>query len=203
MKTTFKQYLLEAEVKMPRAKSQKDLIASIENGYFTLDGSKLIVGGDFDCYDNQLLSLEGCPQIVRGSFHCWDNQLKSLEGCPQTVGGSFYCYNNELESLKGCPQIVGGYFNCNDNHLTSLESIHMHVHEIRGVAYFTENPIKSHVLGLLKIKGLQAVSLDNDEVQKIMNKYLRGTTGKDPSIRDIVDCQEELMDNDLEDYALL
>ena len=67
----------------------------------------------------------------------------------------------------------------------------------------TKNPIKSHVLGLLKIKGLRSVSLDNKEVADIINKYLFGATGKDPSIRDIVDCQEELMDNDLEDYALL
>ena len=201
MKTTFKQYLLESN-ELPKAESVEDLLDSIEGGHFTKDGSHLKVAQGFYCGDNELKSLEGCPQEVWGDFHCNDNNLESLLGCPQTVGGRFFCSSNQLLSLEGCPQSVGNIFHCWDNHLTSLESIHMHVHEIWGNADFRKNPIKSHVLGLLKIKKLQMVELDNKEVQKIINKYLH-QGGKDPSIRDIVDCQEELMDNDLEDYALL
>ena len=201
MKTTFKQYLLEGD-NLPRATSVEDLFASIEKGHFTKDGSDLKIEVDFRCNHKGLISLIGCPQKVGWVFDCSGNELESLEGCPQIVQ-SFDCDNNDLGSLKGCPQKVTGDFWCSANHLTSLESIHMHIHEIGGEANFTKNPIKSHVLGLLKIKGLQKVLLDNKEVQDIINKYLVATTWKDPSIRDIVDCQEELMDNDLEDYALL
>ena len=210
VKTTFKQYLLEAEEKMPRAKSQLDLRRSIVDGHFTKDGSKLKVTGDFDCGDNQLKSLEGCPQTVGGSFYCSHNQLKSLEGCPHTVGGDFYCGDNELESLEGCPQIVGGdfycwsnqleslegcpqtvggYFNClNNEKLTSLTRINFYVHEINGKdgADFTGCPIKSNVLGLLKIRGLKGARFDDTKLQEIMNKHL--------PMGNISECMDELLD---------
>ena len=231
-KTTFKQYLLEAE--MPAAKSQKDLRASIVNGHFTKDGSKLKVTGDFDFFNNQLKSLEGCPQTVGGSFSCGYNQLKSLEGCPQTVGGSFYCSYNHLESLEGCPQTVGrdfycsdnqlkslegcpqivggdfncsrcgsnqlkslegcpqkvhGYFNCGNNpSLTSLARINFYVHEINGAdgADFEGCPIKSNVLGILKIRNLKKVAFDDKQLEEIMNKYL--------PMGNISECMDELLD---------
>ena len=229
MKTTFKQYLLEAEGKMPRAKSQEDLHASIEDGYFTKDGSKLKVTGDFRCSHNQLESLEGCPQTVGGSFYCYNNQLeslegcpqtvdgifncsgnqlkslegcpqtiggsfdcnnnqlKSLEGCPQTIGGSFHCFSNQLESLEGCPQTVGGDFDCSDNkQLTSLARINFYIHEITGIANFIGCPIKSNVLGLLKIRNLKKVAFDDKQLQEIMNKYL--------PMGDSTDCIDDLLD---------
>ena len=186
-KTTFKQYLLEAE--MPAAKSQKDLRASIVNGHFTKDGSKLKVTGDFDFFNNQLKSLEGCPQTVGGSFSCGYNQLKSLEGCPQTVGGSFYCSYNHLESLEGCPRIVGGYFYCSNNkQLTSLARINFYVHEINGKdgADFEGCPIKSNILGLLKIRGLKKVKFTDKKLQEIMNRHL--------PMGDSTDCIDDLLD---------
>ena len=215
----------------PRAKSVDDLLASIENGYFTLDGSKLKVadgfdctrnrltylkgcpqkvGGDFDCNDNVLISLEGCPQKVGGSFSCHDNQLKSLEGCPQTVGrdfgcnsnqleslegcpqkvgGSFWCDNNQLESLEGCPQIVCGDFDCSHNEkLTSLARINFYVHEINGAPGidFRGCPIKSNVLGILKIRGLKGVRFDDKKLEEIMNKHL--------PMGNIAECMDELLD---------
>ena len=209
-KTTFKQYLLEAEEKMPRAKSQLDLRRSIVGGHFTKDGSKLKVTGDFTCSNNQLESLKGCPQTVGGSFYCSHNQLeslegcpqtvvgdfrcsvnklKSLEGCPQTVSGSFACSNNQLESLKGCPQIVGGYFYCGDNEkLTSLARINFYVHEINGKdgADFTGCPIKSNILGLLKSGGLKKVYFDDKQLEAIMDKYL--------PMGNISECMDELLD---------
>ena len=251
-KTTFKQYLLEAEGKMPRAKSQKDLFASIVDGHFTKDGSKLKVTGNFNCGHNQLESLEGCPQTVTGDFDCDNNQLKSLEGCPQTVGGYFYCSNNQLKSLKGCPQTVGGYFYCYDNHLeslkgcpqtigggfdcnnnqlkslegcpqtvhgafdcsgnrlkslegcpqtvgggfycgnneklTSLARINFYVHEINSIygANFSGCPIKSNILGLLKIRGLKKVKFTDKKLEEIMNRHL--------PMGDSTDCIDDLLD---------
>ena len=209
MKTTFKQYLLEAN-ESPKAESIDDLLNSIVDGHFTKDGSKLKVvgdfncsdnelkslwgcpqkvGGGFDCFSNQLESLEGCPQIVGGNFDCSHNQLESLEGCPQTVGGSFYCDHNQLKSLEGCPQTVGGDFWCLDNKkLTSLARINFYVYEINGSngIDFTGCPIKSNILGLLKIRGLKKVKFTDEKLQEIMNRHL--------PMGDSTDCIDDLLD---------
>jgi len=60
---------------------------------------------------------------------------------------------------------------------------------------FSFNPIKSSVLGLVKIKGLTEVMFVNKKLEKIMNKYL--------PLGDIFDCQEELIEAGLEEFAEL
>jgi hypothetical protein len=123
------------------ARSIKELLASIRNGQFTLDGRKLVVRGNlslrhfgltsllgcpkyvsggFDCSDNQLKTLEGAPQEV-GDFNCSDNNLTSLEGVPQKVERHFVCSNNKLKNLFGAPQKVSGCFDCSNNNLKTLK----------------------------------------------------------------------------------
>ena len=193
-----------------------ELLASIENGRFTIDGSKLKVAGDFDCAENKLTSLEGAPSSVGLSFYCYKNVLTSLKGAPSSVGGNFYCNDNKLTSLKGAPSSVGGSLLCNNNELTSLDggpssvggnfycsnnkltslsSIHKIIKEVDGLMSFDKNPIKSSVLGLVKIKRLTEVIFDNKKLEKIMNKYL--------PLGDIFDCQEELIEAGLEEFAEL
>ena len=108
----------------------------------------------------------------------------------------FYCSNNKLTSLEGVPSVVKGNFSCPYNKLTSLAGIHKIIKEIHGYATFDNNPIKSNVLGLMRIKGLTKVYLDNKQVMDILNKYLTGD-------RDIIRCQSELLDAGLEEYAKL
>jgi len=91
-----------------------------KNQLTSLEGSPQSVGGYFDCHNNQLTSLIGSPQEVGGYFECNRNQLTSLFGSPQSVGGSFECSYNKLTSLEGCPQTVGRYFDCSKNQLKSL-----------------------------------------------------------------------------------
>ena len=134
MKTTFKQFLQEQT--LPKASSEEELLSSIKNGKFTLDGSDLKIDGDFYCYNNKLTSLQGAPSSVGDRFGCNDNQLTSLQGAPQSVGGDFNCPNNKLTSLDGAPQSVDGHFVCHHNKLTSLHDIHKHIKEIKGYAYF-------------------------------------------------------------------
>ena len=98
------------------------------------------VGGDFNCYDNQLKSLAGAPQSIRGSFNCYNNQLTSLIGAPQSVGGDFDCYNNQLTSLVGAPQSVGGDFTCSSNKLTSLRGAPQ---SVGGCFYCNDNQLTS------------------------------------------------------------
>ena len=166
------------------------------NNLTSLEGAPSVVNGDFACYNNNLTSLEGVPSVVSGYFSCPYNKLTSLEGAPSVVNGYFNCSNNNLTSLEGAPSVVNNDFSCDNNKLTSLAGIHKIIKEIHGYATFDNNPIKSNVLGLMRIKGLTKVYLDNKQVMDILNKYLTGD-------RDIIRCQSELLDAGLEEYAKL
>ena len=153
--------------------------------------------GNFNCSNNELASLNGAPSRVNGSFYCAHNKLTSLKGAPSHVGGGFYCRGNELTSLEGAPSHVGGGFYCANNKLTSLKDVHKHIAEIKGIFYAIENPIESHVLGLLLIKGVTRVYLDNKQVAEILNRHLgKGRAG-------MLMAQEELIEAGLEEFAQL
>ena len=115
---------------------------------------------------------------------------------PEHVNGSFFCSYNKLTSLEGAPSSVGGNLSCFNNKLTSLHNIHKQIKYIGGIATFNDNPIISHVLGLLLIDGLKEVFLDNKKVRVILNKHLEGD-------RDVFACQEELIENGYEEFAQL
>ena len=165
---------------------EKNLLGLEINGKLITDKTHLEKWeGNFYCDNNQLTSLEHCPTSVDGDFFCSHNKLTSLEHCPTSVvGGNFYCDHNKLTSLEHCP---------------SLKDVHKHIKQISGVFYADGNPIKSHVLGLLLIKGCAGIMLDNKKVQNIVNKYLpndRGHSG-------LAACEDELIEAGLEDYAQL
>ena len=132
-----------------------------------------------------------------GDFNCSDTRLTSLKGAPSHVDGYFYCSDNRLTSLEGAPSHVGGSFSCSVNKLASLKDVQKHITEIRGKFYAVGNPITSHVLGLLLIKGVTRVYLDNKQVEEILNRYLgKGRAG-------MLMAQEELIEAGLEEFAQL
>ena len=156
--------------------------------------------GNFFCDKLKLTSLKYCPQTINnGYFDCSGNQLTSLEHGPTSVGGDFWCKHNQLTSLEHGPTSVGGDFYCGYNKLTSLKDVHKHVKQMNGEFWVTNNPIKSHVLGLLLIKGCTSVELGNKEVQNIINKYLPNTRGH----KAVAECQDELIEANLDEYAQL
>ena len=84
-------------------------------------------------------------------------------------------------------------------------TIILHLYIIGGYANFISNPIKSHVLGLLLIDGLEEVSFESfsigadaakHKVAQIINKHLKNG-------RDVFACQEELIEAGLDEYAQL
>ena len=179
----------------------------------------------FYCQEAKLTSLLGSPQKIGGSFYCYKNKLTTLEGGPEEVADTYSCCNNKLTSLEGVASHIGKILICHNNSLTSLQGIHKLIKHIGGKADFEANPIKSHVLGLLKIDGLKQVKMHNMpskhfvaskhhvnydtqdsggnklqgnyyEVSEIINKHLKGD-------RNIFDCQAELEDAGYEDYAQL
>jgi len=179
-------------------KDWKDLsgLPELYPGY--TPGCKLI--GNFYCYEcKSLTSLEGAPSSVGGDFDCNDcTSLTSLEGAPSSVGGNFRCsFCPKLTSLKGAPSSVDGDFDCYKcTSLKSLEGIGEKY--ILSLSEFIANntPISSHVLGLLQVKNLKYVELQNKQVEKIINKYLAGN-------KSVWHCQDELQHLDLDEYAQL
>ena len=179
-------------------------------------GQKIV--GDFNCrYCEDLTSLEGAPDSVTGNFYCNScTSLKSLEGAPDSVTGDFFCgsctkltslegapdstrdfYCNScynLTSLEGAPDSTGNFDCSGCTKLTSLEGIGIkYLKQINGEINLLGTPIKSHVLGLMKVKDLKEVKMDNKEVEEIINRHLRS--------RNINKCRAELEDAGLEEYA--
>ncbi len=132
-----------------------------------------------------------------GDFNCSDTRLTSLKGAPSHVDGYFYCSDNRLVSLVGAPSHVDGSFSCSVNKLTSLKDVHKHITEINGKFYAVGNPITSHVLGLLLIRGVTRVYLDDKQVEEILNRHFG--TGRAGMLM----AQEELIEAGLEEFAQL
>ena len=154
------------------------------------------VKGSFFCNNNQLSSLMYGPTKTGSTFDCSCNNLTTLEHAPTSVGYDFDCSRNKLTALKLSVSSINHNFKCEHNKLTSLQGIHKQIEHIGNIADFRFNPIKSHVLGLLKIKVLQQAYFDDAELTKIINKHLKGS-------RSIFDCQAELEDAGLEEFAQL
>ena len=166
----------------------------------SLAGAPSSVAGDFLCSNSQLASLIGGPFDVGGVFDCSDNQLISLEGAPSKVGGDFLCNSNQLTSLDGVLLSIGGSFECRSNRLTTLKDIHKKIKQMKGCLNFDDNPLESHVLGVLFVEGCSYFSFYNWKVERIINKYLPRNQ-KDKGIH--MDCQNELLDAGFEDFAQL
>jgi hypothetical protein len=134
-----------------------------------------------------------------GGFYCSDNKLTSLVGAPSSVGSNFWCSDNKLTSLVGAPSSVGGYFDCSNNNLTSLKGIEKILKKMNGAFYGYANPLKSHVIGLLLVPGCKEVGIDDNQVEEILNRNLQSPFGT----RRFLDCQSELLDANLDEWAKL
>ena len=126
----------------------------------------------FEAEEKSILSVMGKqPEEFKGTFHCDRKGLTSLKGAPSSVSGGFTCNGNHLTSFEGAPSFIKKWLICEDNNFTSLHNIHKHIKHLDGYAGFEENPIRSHVLGVLLIDGLERIFLDTKNVQNIINKH--------------------------------
>lgn len=191
----FKEYLSE---------NKKDPLRFSGLNAKTFDELRLIdfipdtVIGSFMCANNKLVSLKGCPSEIAGDFFCSDNDLTSLEGGPKIVDGCYQARDNQLISLKGVPDTIN-WLVLSNNKLTSLRGIEKLIKNTTGLAMINinNNPIKSHILGLLMIPGLKNVQFHIKDVEEIINKNLgKGRTG-------VLDAQADLIAAGYPDYAQL
>jgi len=95
---------------------------------------------------------------------------------------------------------VGGYFNCVETKIKSLHDIHKEIKHI-GCRLLIPDTVTSHILGVMFIKGLLEIEIQNDnieqkQVERIINKHLAGD-------RNVHLAQEELLEGGLAEFAKL
>lgn len=132
-----------------------------------------------------------------------NKRLTSLRGCPSHVKGSLWVHHNQLASLEGISSFIGRGLDLSNNYFTSLKDIHKHIKKMDGSIWITGNPIKSHLLGILLIDGCKgyAASTTLAAVIKIINKYAIINANYRVPGQDLYECQTELIENGLEEFA--
>lgn len=134
-----------------------------------LSGGPETVDGNFNCNGRELTTLRGGPKVVYGDYRCDYNELTDLIGAPDHVGGGFSCQRNELTSLEGAPKFIDGPVYVNANKLSSLKDVHKRMPEINGSFVCKSNPLRSHVLGVLLIKGMTDFRSDDMVLNNIID----------------------------------
>jgi hypothetical protein len=151
--------------------------------------------GTLDLHDQGLDSLQGSPiTIIDGNFNVSANNLYSLKYGPESVYGEYDCGYNNLQSLEFGPNNCHS-LDATSNSITHLRDIHKII-EFCSSIYVKDNPITSHILGLVLIEALMFVTLSNDVVGHIVNHHLN-------TDRDIYLCQDNLIKAGFAEYAQL
>ncbi len=165
-----------------RPQLKKALLEKVAGGY-ELKYPISLVSGELDVNQCQLISFKNFPYTVRGNLSLWNNKITSLEGIPKIIDGS-------LDLI--------------DNPITSFHNIHTMITEVSKI--YVPTSVSSCLLGVLKIKKpplLSTASVDRKNTNypillkavSIINKY--------QTSNDIIACQRELIENDLDEYAEL
>lgn len=141
------------------------------------------------------------------------NRLKSFKNFPEIISRQIKinpytsafdsAYDINIDSLEGIPRhIAGGSFNLLHFPKLSLHNVHKHIDFFERLSI--PSSYKGPLLGILRIKDLrntknQLDSHSNTRTKaacEIINKHLN-------SGKDILDCQEDLIDAGLTEYAKL
>jgi hypothetical protein len=144
--------------------------------------------------------------VVLGDFDIHDRQIASFKNFPNSVHGEVNCYNNNITSLEGAPYNISGSLDLIDNPITSFKDIHKHIQSCNKI--YIPVSVQSNLLGVLKMKNIPLLSTASTDRWKegyntllkavsIINKYGHDKKGS----ANILACQEELIDNELKDYA--
>jgi hypothetical protein len=95
----------------------------------------------------------------------------------------FEAANSALISIDQLPTHVSSNISLRGSDIKSLSGIDKHVKYVGGAFYGGSD--MENILGLLGIKGLDYINLDNGPIDKIMNKHLKN--------KDVLMAQHELI----------
>ena len=199
------------------------------NGYLNANNSEFTSwenAPDFadEVYLN-LANFETLEGIIDSKSYTLTNcKAKDLKGLPANVDYLRIYFFKNLSSFSGLPNVkaelhimgcdslnfpnepvgitIDGHHNliskCES--ITNFKDVHKTFKSITGGLSILEcKNVKSHILGFLKIEGLSNIFADkcNDNFEKaieILNRHVKGD-------KDILNCQNELIDAGLEEYA--
>ena len=144
-------------------------------------------------------------------FETENNRLKIHRSAHYDTGAE------AIHDFTRLPSVIETSLILNSNcKFDSLKGIHKHFTNINGIIFCDGLKIKSHILGVVKIKGVTELSLGADwrksfegtktpnkgfEFGEILMKYLPAS--KRYKGGDILDCQDELIEAGFEEYAKL
>ena len=147
-------------------------------------------------------SFENCPQI-NDKVIITRSEISSLKGLSKNVKelSISFCKNLTIldEHLPNLTRLTAPA-----SGLTTLKDIHKLMSKLEFLQ-INACPITSNILGLLRLPNLsmliyqtgEKVSIDFERACNIVDKYIQDGS------RNIVACQKELYDNDLDEYAQL
>lgn len=128
-----------------------------------------------------------------------DCNLKSLRGNPSEgrVVDHFQVNKNLLTDFEGFPAgCLNGVIDLSENKFRSLENIHKHITSDSNRALdISYNPIISHVLGILMIKGLFVIKYDHWQKKwgKIIQHFLDLKAQGGLSKELVIECQNHML----------
>jgi len=168
----------------------------------------------FNLRQGKLTTLKGCPRKVEKRFSVVKNPITSLEGCPESVRWVFEIRETEITSLDHITPVMGSCL-ISQNKLTSLKDIHKKIRFTKGVGSGIlsagNNPVKSHILGVILIEGIQELMWnapgvtprynDSESDYKKAFDIVRRHVGKGKA--GVLAAQDELIDAGLDDFAQL
>lgn len=171
---------------------------------------KSLIGQYVEENDEPTLIDENTPHKAwKSGFECTHEDIESLIGCPHEVKGDLDFTSNKIKNLAGISKTIRGNLWLSNNPIESLKDIAKNIKYIKGKVILRNCPVKSNILGLLKIDGLTGVLVNNnnphDPDKKLMravviiNKYLDRRTPNDTQL--LYECQDALIDAGLEDFA--
>ncbi len=192
-----------------------------------------INGGGKDVKLQGIGFIESDPEIFREVRHeCYDD-FKNVKINGDTVGFdgygfSIYCYDylgkppfkfafeefNSFAIYKNCKTLTE-FPDWVPPHIHALQIGGANIHSLKGIEKivkrcfrmdFSDTPIKSHVLGIAKIEGIDSVDFDfSKELTNIMNTHLHdpNPAGSDDFKIDILELQSDMIDAGFSEYAKL
>ncbi len=150
------------------------------------------VNGDVHLNNSDLKILPVQFNRVDGHFYINDNPLKSSYGVPQTVTGSFdisFCGLSTVDWFITCQSL-----NLCGNQLSHFKNIHKFIN--CESATISGNSVKSGILYWLLIPNIKHLYITGKGyVNDIMKKHI--------VTKNILDCQEELIEAGYSELALL
>lgn len=177
------------------------------------DGSIDILDDDFVISD-VLLNEDGEFPIKINSSHrltIFSNKFSSFKNFPTVIACehpkqfSLRLFNKlciNLKSLEGCPTHLEGIVDLHNGPKLSLSRIDKYIKRIQ-TALYVPNEYKGPMLSILKIKELQWVDTLGGTAAAPLARACDIVSTHLVKDRNIMDCQEELMNAGLEEYAQL